>query len=256
MLTNEQVAAYGRDGYVIDRGFFNAEEMEVLRAYAQNDPALQNAMQMRADAGGGVAKLSLWNEAGDDLYGVVSRTEKLVDACEQLVGEEIYHWHHKMSMKEPFTGGAWEWHQDYGYWYKNYCLFPNLISAFIAVDKCTRENGCMQVITGSHKMGRVEHGRFGDQTGADPERVEEALKVLPLDYAVMEPGDVLFFHSNTLHRSDQNTSPDRRWSLICCYNARSNSPFAASTHPAYTKLERLPNSALVEAGRRMLAERA
>ena len=26
--------------------------------------------------------------------------------------------------KEPKVGGAWEWHQDYGYWYKNEFLFP------------------------------------------------------------------------------------------------------------------------------------
>ena len=36
-----------------------------------------------------------------------------------MLGDEVYHFHHKMMVKEPRVGGAWEWHQDYGYWYSN-----------------------------------------------------------------------------------------------------------------------------------------
>ena len=118
-----------------------------------------------------------------------------------------------MTAKEAKTGGAWKWHQDYGYWYQNGCLLPDMGSAFIAVDPNTRANGCLQVLKGSHKMGRVEHGRYGDQTGADPERVEAAEKVMERMYVELDPGDTLFFHSNTLHRSDQNTSDDPRGRL-------------------------------------------
>ena len=50
------------------------------------------------------------------------------------MGDEPYHYHSKMSIKEPRVGGAWNWHQDYGYWYLNGCLFPDMASAFIAVD--------------------------------------------------------------------------------------------------------------------------
>ena len=168
---------------------------------------------------------------------------------EQLLGDEVYHYHSKMSIKEPFTGGAWNWHQDYGYWYMNGCLFPDMASAFIAVDPNTRENGCLQVLRGSHKLGRVEHGKFGDQTGADPERVENAMKIMELVYVEMEPGDVLFFHSNTLHRSDQNKSPHPRWSFICCYNTKHNNPYKESHHPFYEKLQKVPDSAAEGNGR-------
>src|SRR6267154_6248874 len=116
-----------------------------------------------------IIKLTLWNKAGDDLFGLVSRCHRIVDSMEQLLADEVYHYHSKMSIKEPYTGGAWAWHQDYGYWYQNGCLFPDMASVFIAVDPNTRENGCMQVIKGSHLLGRIEHGRYGDQTGADPE---------------------------------------------------------------------------------------
>jgi hypothetical protein len=101
---------------------------------------------------------------------------------EQLLGDEVYHYHSKLSAKEPRVGGAWEWHQDYGYWYLNGCLFPEMASIYIALDAATRENGCLQVIRGSHHIGRIEHGRFGDQTGADPERVQAALDRLACSF--------------------------------------------------------------------------
>jgi ectoine hydroxylase-related dioxygenase (phytanoyl-CoA dioxygenase family) len=149
-----------------------------------------------------------------------------------------------MMLKEPLVGGAWEWHQDYGYWYNNGCLFPLLASCLIAVDRANRENGCLQVIRGSHQMGRIDHGKTGDQTGADAERVEAALARMELVYIEAEPGDALFFHSNLLHRSDQNRSPHPRWSLICCYNAARNDPYKESRHPRYTPLSKAADSAI------------
>ena len=98
-----------------------------------------------------------------------------------------------MVLKDAKIGGAWAWHQDYGYWYQNGVLFPNLCSVMIAVDKATIENGCMQVIRSSHKLGRVNHILTGDQAGADMERVEEAKKKLELVHVTMDPGDALFF---------------------------------------------------------------
>lgn len=248
MLTSQQVNDFNRNGYIVVRTLFDTEEMDLLREMAKNDQALEVSIRGLRDGEGGVQKISLWNEAGDDIYGLVARSRRVVDAMEQLLGGEVYHYHSKMSIKEPFTGGAWAWHQDYGYWYHNNCLFPDMASAFIAVDANTKENGCMQVLRGSHRMGRIEHGTFGDQTGADPERTTEATKRLELVHAVMEPGDTLFFHSNTLHRSDQNKSPDPRWSMICCYNAASNNPYKESHHPSYTPLKKVDDAELKRMG--------
>jgi hypothetical protein len=55
----------------------------------------------------------------------------------------------------------------------------------------------------------------------------------------MDPGDALFFHSNTLHASDANDSDHPRWAMICCYNAASNDPYKDSHHPRYTKLDKV-----------------
>ena len=255
-LSSEEVTAFNRDGNLMVHGFLDSEEANILRRAAKADAAFQKNAYDLKDPEGGVAKLVLWNRAGEDLWGSLARCERLVNAMEQLLGDEVYHYHSKMSIKEPFTGGAWGWHQDYGYWYQNGCLFPDMASVMIAVDPNTKENGCLQLLRGSHKMGRVEHGRFGDQTGADPERTEHAMKVLELVYAEMKPGDACFFHSNTLHRSDQNKSPHPRWSLLCCYNTKHNNPYKASHHPFYEPLEKLPDSIIKDMGANLFSESA
>jgi hypothetical protein len=80
-------------------------------------------------------------------------------------------------------------------------------------------------------------------------------KVLPLDYVEMEPGDALFFHSNLLHRSDQNRSPNARLSLICCFNTARNSPFDDDVHhPSYSPIPRLSDQDLSGIGRKELDE--
>ena len=43
-------------------------------------------------------------------------------------------------------------------------------------------------------MGRIDHGKVGDQAGADLERVEQAKRFCPLLHVVCDPGDALFFH--------------------------------------------------------------
>jgi ectoine hydroxylase-related dioxygenase (phytanoyl-CoA dioxygenase family) len=233
---------------------FNREETDLLRRAAKEDRELDQHSYGRGDGEGGVVRLSLWNHPGDTIYGMFARCESIVNTAETLLGGEVYHYHSKMIMKDAKVGGAWAWHQDYGYWYQNGVLFPDLTSAFIAVDAATRENGCMQVLSGSHLMGRVEHVLTGDQAGADLERVREAEKRLPLVYVEMTPGDVLFFHANLLHRSDQNRSDKPRWAMICCYNAARNDPYKEAHHPRYTPLHKVPDSAIVEAGMKRFAD--
>jgi ectoine hydroxylase-related dioxygenase (phytanoyl-CoA dioxygenase family) len=74
------------------------------------------------------------------------------------------------------------------------------------------------------------------------------MKIFDLVYVEMEPGDALFFHCNLLHRSDQNRSPNPRWSLICCYNAARNNPYKESNHPRYTPIKKVPDTAIRTVG--------
>lgn len=253
-LNEQQAREYEQNGFVLAKNFFHASEIDLLRRVAKEDRELDQHSFGKADGEGGTVRLSLWNHPGDTLYGMVARCESIVNSAERLLGGEVYHYHSKMIMKDPKVGGAWTWHQDYGYWYQNGVLFPLLCSASIAVDQATRENGCLQVVRGSHHLGRIDHVLTGDQAGADKERVREVLERLEVVYVEMEPGDTLFFHCNLLHRSDQNRSDRPRWSMICCYNAARNDPYKESHHPRYTPLHKVPDSAIKETGLRRFAD--
>lgn len=248
-LSDEQCFLFEQDGYFIARSLLSGNEVAILSQIARADRELQQQSVSRGDGEGGAIRLVVSNDLSDDIYGAIVRSRRIVESMQRLLGDEVYHYHHKLILKEPRVGGAWAWHQDYGYWYHNGCLAPELASCLIAVDRATRQNGCLQVVRGSHRLGRIEHGTVGDQTGANPERVAAILTRLPVDYCELEPGDAIFFHSNVLHRSDQNTSPDPRWAFICCYNTRRNDPYCESRHPRYSLLEIEEDERLLAAGR-------
>jgi ectoine hydroxylase len=243
-FTDPELADYQRDGFYVVHRLFEADEIDKLLRFAKEDPSFASSLYGRKDASGHETKLALWNHAGEDLYSMFARSVRIVDRMEQALGGEVYLYHMKMMLKEPRVGGAWEWHQDYGYWYHNGCLLPLLASCLIAVSRANQANGCLQVIRGSHLMGRIDHGKTGDQTGADMERVNVALERMALVHVECEPGDAIFFDSNLLHRSDMNTSNEPRWSLICCYNARRNDPYKDSRHPRYSPLDKVGDDAI------------
>lgn len=253
-LNDQQVREFQAKGFVLAREFFDREEIGLLSRAAKEDKQLDLHSFGAADGEGGTVRLSLWNHPGDSLYGMFARCESMVNSAEKLLGGEVYHYHSKMIMKDPKIGGAWTWHQDYGYWYHNFVLFPWLCSVYIAVDPSTRENGCLQVIPGSHQLGRIDHVLSGDQAGADKERVSEILKRMELAYVEMDPGDTLFFDCNLLHRSDQNRSEKPRWSMICAYNTARNDPYRDSHQPRYTPLHKVPDSAIRATGIRRFAD--
>lgn len=247
------VKQFQRDGFLIVKSLLTAEEVVLLGEVARTDQQLAQSAYSRLDAKGQETVLSVRNELGDDMYSTIARSHRVVSRMTSLLGGEVYQYHHKLNLKQPRVGGAWEWHQDYGYWYDNGCLLPDMGSCMIAIDRATQENGCLQVLRGSQLMGRVNHGKTGGQTGADPERVQVALERFELVHVVLEPGDAVMFHANLLHRSDQNRSEHPRWVLICCYNTRRNDPYKESRHPRYSPLDVCEDEMILKAGRTQLA---
>lgn len=247
MLTAESNRKFEQDGYLSVSGLFGSEEITALAQFVQADLQLAGETYGKRDATGNETKLAVRNQLDDSPYAAIVRSKRVAGAMTQLLDDEVYHYHHKLMVKEPRIGGAWEWHQDYGYWYNNGCLFPDMASCLIAIGPANRANGCLQIIVGSHKLGRVDHVSVGDQFQADPQRVAEALNRMELKICEMQPGDALFFHANILHRSDANTSDNPRLSMICCYNTRHNDPFVKNgRHPNYSQLEIWPDERVLE----------
>lgn len=248
-LTAADIADYHRDGYVIIRNFLKDDEVKKLYGIATGDDTLQKHAFDLNDQTGKKTKLTLWYTPGNDAYGLLTKSNRMVRSADKLMdGEsEVCHFHSKLMQKEPKVGGAWEWHQDYGYWYKNEFLFPDqMISIMVAITDANKENGCLQVIKGSHKMGRIEHGFSGEQVGASQHYVDLALKRMELVYVELKAGDALFFHSNTLHRSEANLSDRARWSLISVYNRNANVPTNEPSQSSTVPLTTVPDEALLE----------
>jgi len=246
-FTKDHLKAYHRDGYVVVRKLFSKPEVELLYKLALEDDLINSKSYDRVDASGLKTRLALWYSLDKSLYSKFARSKRIVNAVERILGGKAAHYHSKLMQKEPRTGGAWEWHQDYGYWYRNNgFLFPDMLSVLTALTAANKENGCLQMIRGSHKMGRIEHGFSGEQVGADMEKVNEALKVMQHDYLLMEPGDTAFFHCNILHASAANLSDKPRWSIITAYNLASNKPYKDVHESSYTPIKTFTGNLLKE----------
>lgn len=248
--TSDELARFRQNGYVIVDQLLSPDETDWLSRIARADRDVEESAYGRHDSEGAVVTLALRNELRDDLYGALVRSRRIVERMSAFLGDEVYHYHHKLILKEPRVGGAWEWHQDYGYWYNNGCLTPDMGSCLIAIDQATQANGCLQVLKGSHRIGRIDHGQTGDQTGADLERVQAALERYERVHVELKPGSAVFFHANLLHRSDRNRSEHPRWALICCYNTRGNDPYKPGRHPGYTPLEICEDDQILPAAKR------
>lgn len=141
--------------------------------------------------------------------------------------------------------GMHVWHQDYGYWYNFGCLFPNMGTVSIAIERASKENGCLQILEKSHKFGRVNHMRIGDQAGIDDETMQYLLKKCKLRHVELGPGDAIFFHCNLIHKSNQNSSPFGRMAFLIAYNRADNDPVIKHHHSQYTKLDIVENDQIL-----------
>jgi len=248
-VTDEVKKSFDQNGAIMLRNLLDGEELNKLKTALEHDEGvLQKAYDIydSDNPDKRATRLCLWNMPGNDITGMLARCNKVAGTMTDLLGGEVYHYHTKLMMKEAKEGGKFVWHQDYGYWYDNGCLFPDMGTVFIAVDKCVAGNGCLRVVPGSHKCGRIEHNKVGGMIQANTDRVNtisEQLGVISVD---MEPGDALFFHSNVLHTSERNNSDMRRWAFLIAYNRKSNNPVIKHHHPRYTPLERVSDEAIKE----------
>ena len=134
ILTEDRVADYQRDGYVLIPDLFTPQEVKAMIAEVEGGGRVAQTARGNEDASGKKAKLAIWHELGDDIWAAASTCPRIVNNVRVLVGEEIAFFHGKVMLKEAQQGGAWEWHQDYGYWYNQGFVYPRMISAFAALD--------------------------------------------------------------------------------------------------------------------------
>ena len=222
-ITPEQVQQFETDGYLILENLIDLEDIDLILKIAQKDPQLaENAKtNQNYDGDEGIGtRLVYRGELSEDVYSAFAQSRRIIDVLSILFEDQVSYYYHLCTLKNPGTGG-WQWHQDYGYHYKEF-FTPKFMSVMVALDEATAQNGCLRVVKGSNTIGRLEHWESGSQLIADPERVGIALEELDEVHCELKPGSVLFFHGNILHASDTNQSDQSRWALIYAYVARHN----------------------------------
>ena len=248
-LTPDQIVAYHRDGYLVVPGFFDADEIAPMQRALEDDPSVGGRLTTVHDGSEKTRHDYLgWTRHGDDWLGVATRLARCVQGAATLIGEPAYHWHSKLVKKPAGNSGRVVWHQDFSGWYQDGCLMPDMLTVIVALTPATEESGCLHMLRGSHKMGRVDRVRDADAYAAiQPRRLAAMLERFE-DVAVpLQPGDGLFFHGNVVHASFENTASHDRMLLEFSYNGISNAPvFDNQDHHAVKPMTIMPDSALRE----------
>lgn len=217
MLSQEQMAFYQDNGYILVKQLFTKEEMADYRqeshALIQRLSARQNvdATWQSARATIATAQDTKILHCHDVQFYAAAFSRLLVDerltgVAADIIGPDIQLHHNKLFIKPPEKGSPFPLHQDYPF-------FPHahhsMIAAIIHFDNAPLEKGCVRVIPGSHKLGPLDH------------RSEGSWHLPPEQYALedavpcpAEAGDVLFFSYLTIHGSGLNVSEEPRTTLL------------------------------------------
>ncbi len=109
-LSPQRMASYQQDGYILIKNFITKPEVERIYTTALNDHNMRNNALDLNDQSGKKTKLSLWFTPGDNVFGYLTRSEKMVNAVAQLMNgsSPVCHFHSKLMQKEPKVGGAEE----------------------------------------------------------------------------------------------------------------------------------------------------
>ena len=227
-LTEQEIAQYRRDGWVLARGLMGPQSVEACRT------ALSDLASGRLPLGDtvlmyekGVDPATLAPEAREfavrkymdyvpasPAVRMAAMNRRLHDLLDQILGRGRVLFQEMALVKPPRIGSEKPWHQDASYFR---VTDPGLIvGVWIALDAATRENGCMELIPSSHLGGAVPHEHENDFNRC---RILDPLVARDARIAIeMEPGDALIFHSLLHHYTAPNPSPLRRRALQFHYH--------------------------------------
>lgn len=229
-ISDADLARYEADGFLVLRGFFPESELarwrERFAAIVEGTVPPAPDMTVMRDvmvAKGVVAPRSraaavqkLQDFHGDPVLWSYATHPDLLDVVEQFCGADVKCIHTMLINKPPDVDGRHPIHQDLLY-------FPfrpaeRMVGTWTALERCTRENGCLVVMPGTHKGELLPHelpgwehvnaAYFGAKgMTPDAERV----------HLEMEPGDTVFFSPLLLHGSGRNRTESFRRAISAHY---------------------------------------
>lgn len=233
-LSAEQMAAYGRDGFVLLPGLLDADEVATLRGEVARLARVEDECVFREGEAGTVKTMFRMHEAdgptASAAFRALAHSPRALGAARRVLGDEALYLHHsKVNMKGAVQGSVWPWHQDFGSWHLDGIAAPDMTTLMVMLDASDPFNGCLYFLPGSHKGGRIEPYR--DESTAyklwsvPPAEMRALLDDGPEPVAITgRPGDGALFHCNLLHASGHNLSAGDRWQAYFCYNRVANRP--------------------------------
>ena len=241
-LDERERTAYARDGFVVRRRVFAADELARLREVTE---AVVARVTARATGAEGGPEMTLgdghriqfssrtaiqweWREGSrairlcepfthlDPRFEALWDDPRLVRPMEDLLGvAPVAPYTCKLNLKRPREGSEFPWHQDYPYWYAfTGDRAREIATAILFLDDASAENGAIRVLPGSHHGGPAPRDP-ADPTCflADPARIDAGREVV----VEVEAGSLLFLPSLLLHRSSPNTSGRERRAMLLSF---------------------------------------
>lgn len=247
-FSKDDVRFFNENGYIIVRGLVNSDMVSKIREVTQNhlenivepveyetDVQYPGAPTSRQDAGGNTIRRLRNALSRHPVFSQWVSQKDLSTRLRQLLSPNIVCplAHHNCVMtKLPEFSSQTGWHQDARYWSFQK---PDLVSVWLALGSEHQNNGCLQLIPGSHKMQFTPEQFDKDKFfRADLEQNEPILE--KKIYAELEAGDVLFFHCLTLHAADRNESDQRKFSAVFTFRSGENLPIAESRSASMPEL--------------------
>jgi len=212
-LTAAQLAEYYQQGYVLVPDLFPAEELTVIDQEIDRILAAKQARREGLDEHtqhGWVMSLGLASEITRNFC----QDERILDLIQDIVKPGIAIYSAKLASKEPYDDTICHWHQDDAYYVKHSASQARM-SIWVPLSDTTVEQGCLQVVPGSHKWGLQP---------ASPK--EGGLCRLGLDvsvdldkriYVPVKAGSILLFSALLWHASEGNKTGQRRRAFIVSY---------------------------------------
>jgi ectoine hydroxylase len=235
-LTDEQIARYRRDGFLVFPELFSPREVAAMKGDLQRlEAEVRSDLVVRERGSGSAKTLYRVHEADGETasppFQAAARSPRLLRPAQQLLDDpDLYIYHTKCNRKAAIDGSIWQWHQDYGTWRNDGTQKPDLTTALVMLDEATEANGCLYFIPGSHRLGLLD-AELDDRTTSyklwviPKERLIGIMEDSPEPVAITgRPGTVAFFHCNLLHGSGHNMSRHDRWQVYFVYNRTANRP--------------------------------
>ncbi len=145
--------------------------------------------------------------------------EGFTEPCGDLLGlapDDLNMYTEKLNFKRARKGGKYALHQDYPYWIDSADDAENMVTVWLALDDADRTNACLEVLPGSHKLGRVP-GKVGGTEFEANEIDPDTFDSTGMIHVEVEAGDAIFFGPFLVHRSAANTSDRDRRALLYTY---------------------------------------